>query len=199
MQNFLVSLLTLAGLVSAVPSFGASFPKYGIVKRCEAVDVQFHFNDTTIGTTQGCTTDVMNRGTSTARLRRTDCVDGPSTNYTVIAGDTLEKIAAEYSSGVCNIASANGLTNPDFLSIGQVLIVPTDVCTADNDSCRTSAGTATCLSSGDSTYTIQSGDTFFLIAAELGITLDALVAANPDVDAGNLQVDQVIDVPICEA
>lgn len=177
-------------------------PHFSIGKRCEAVDVQFHYNDTTIGTVQSCTTNVMDRGGSTAAVRRTDCVDGPSTNYTVVSGDTLEKIAAEFNSGVCNIADASGLSNPDFLSIGQVLLVPTNVCTADSDSCRTAAGTAECVSASAgvaSTYSIQSGDTFFLIAAEFGITLEALVAANPDVDAGSLQIDQVINIPICSA
>ena len=141
------------------------------------------------------------------KLRRDDnttCVDGPSTNYTVVSGDTLEKIALQFDSGVCNIAAANGLTNPDFILAGQVLIIPTEVCEAevDNQSCRTAAGTATCVdaSAGVSdTYTIVSGDTFFLISSRLGITLDSLVAANPDVDASALEVGQVINIPICSA
>lgn len=200
------ALVSLAALATASPS-------HAIYKRCESKEVQFHFNNTAVGSILSCAADVMDRGSTTparsldatlgAIAIRTDnstCTDGPSVTYTVVSGDTLEKIAAEYSSGVCNIATANGLTNPDFLALDQVLTVPTNVCAAniDNDTCRTSAGTATCVTTGESTYTIASGDTFFLIAAELGITLDSLVAANPDVDAGSLQIDQVINVPVCE-
>lgn len=203
MRSAVLALGSLAPLAMATPS-------YAVYKRCESKEIQFHFNNTQVGSILSCATDVMDRGTTTPSLSRSviitrddansTCTDGPSVTYTVVSGDTLEKIAAEYSSGVCNIADANGLTNPDFLSIDQVLTVPTNVCeeNIDNDTCRTSAGTATCVTDGESTYTIESGDTFFLIAAELGITLDSLVAANPDVDAGALQVGQVIAVPVCE-
>lgn len=197
MRSTLVSLVSMCTLAMATPHFN-------IGKRCEAVEVQFHYNDTTIGTTQSCTKDVMYRGGSGAApaVRRKYCIDGPSVNYTVVSGDTLEKIAAEYNSGVCNIASASGLSNPDFLGLGQILVVPTNVCTADNDSCRTVAGTALCVAASAgvaSTYAIQSGDTFFLVSSKLGITLDALVAANPGVDAGLLQIGQIINIPICTA
>lgn len=190
------ALVTIAGMASA----SQHMPRHNLAKRCDAVQVQFHFNDTTLGSMLSCTADVTNRGSSTPLLARTYCVDGPSVNYTVVSGDTLEKIAAEFNSGVCNIAAVNGLENPDFLALGQVLVVPTDVCNPDNDSCRTPLGTATCVdpSSGVSPiYVIQAGDTFFLIASDLGITLDSLVAANPGVDAGNLQIGQEINVPIC--
>ncbi|KAJ4424862.1 hypothetical protein N0V82_000365 [Gnomoniopsis sp. IMI 355080] len=201
MQFITLALASLASLAIATPS-------HAIAKRCESKAVQFHFNNTEVGSILSCSTDVMDRGSTVPgaakllMLTRTDnttCTDGPSVTYTVVSGDTLEKIAAEYSSGVCNIAEANGLTNPDFLALDQVLTVPTNVCAAniDNDTCRTSGGTATCVTDGEAAYTIQSGDTFFLIAAELGITLDSLVAANPDVDAGSLQIDQVINVPVC--
>lgn len=220
------TVLSLAAAGAMASPFHPWAAPQGMIKRadCTAVDVNFHFNDTTIGTTQSCSVDVMFRG-GAATTRRSnnkkvgqfhsktrvaasaedcdeDCVDGASTNYTVISGDTLEKIAAEYNSGVCNIASANSLDDPDFISVGQVLTVPTNVCTADNDSCRTEEGTATCVAADAgvaATYTIVAGDTFFLIAAELGITLDAIVAANPNVNPGALEVGQIINIPICDA
>lgn len=202
MHFIVLAIASLASLATATPS-------HAISKRCESKEIQFHFNDTAVGSILSCSTDVMNRGSTfpgTAAkhltLVRTDnstCVDGPTVNYTVVSGDTLEKIAAQFSSGVCNIAEASGLANPDFLALDQKLTVPTQVCPAeiDNDTCRTPAGTATCVTGGEATYTVKEGDTFFLIAAELGITLDSLVAANPDVDPGSLQIEQVIDVPVC--
>lgn len=209
MRCTILPVVAMAALAVAFPSgSGSNF----LAKRssCEATTkVEFHFNDTTIGTLDSCTKDVTNRGgDALPKLRRDDnttaCVDGPSTNYTVVSGDTLEKIALQFDSGVCNIAAANGLTNPDFILAGQVLVVPTEVCEAevDNQSCRTAAGTATCVSASagvSDTYTIVSGDTFFLISSRLGITLDSLVAANPDVDASALEIGQVINIPVCSS
>lgn len=215
MHSAIFTILSVAVTGALAGPFHPWVNSHGIAKRadCTAVDVKFHYNDTTIGVTPSCSGDVMYRGGSSsssvtrsyaAATTEDACVDGPSTNYTVVSGDTLEKIAAEYNSGVCNIAAANSLTNPDYIVLGETLVVPTNVCEAniDNDSCRTEEGTDTCVDADAgvaSTYTIVSGDTFFLIASELGITLDALVAANPDVDASALQVGQVINIPICEA
>lgn len=44
--------------------------------------------------------------------------------YTVKAGDTLGAIAVQLEVPIENLMAANGLTNPDALSAGQVLIVP---------------------------------------------------------------------------
>ncbi len=44
--------------------------------------------------------------------------------YTVKDGDTLSSIALTYGVSVQDIISANGLTNPDILTIGQQLVIP---------------------------------------------------------------------------
>lgn len=44
-------------------------------------------------------------------------------------------------------------------------------------------------------YTVKAGDTLFAIAQSHGITLQQLEAANPGVDAKNLQVGQVLKLP----
>lgn len=48
---------------------------------------------------------------------------------------------------------------------------------------------------GSMPYTIKAGDTFFAIARTFGISLDALIAANPGVDPDRLFIGQVICVP----
>ena len=48
---------------------------------------------------------------------------------------------------------------------------------------------------GYSPYTIQSGDTFSIIASRYGTTVEAISAANPGVDSRYLQIGQVICVP----
>jgi len=45
------------------------------------------------------------------------------------------------------------------------------------------------------TYTIASGDTFAKIAGKLGVSLQALLDANPDADPRRLRIGQVINVP----
>ncbi|WFA08341.1 LysM peptidoglycan-binding domain-containing protein [Tissierella sp. Yu-01] len=44
-------------------------------------------------------------------------------------------------------------------------------------------------------YTIKAGDTFYLIARTYGISVDALLAANPGVNPDRLFIGQVICVP----
>jgi LysM repeat protein len=45
-------------------------------------------------------------------------------NYTVQAGDTLSSIADRYDVSLEDLMAANGLTNPNVLSVGQELIIP---------------------------------------------------------------------------
>ena len=44
--------------------------------------------------------------------------------YTVVAGDTLGDIAYQFRVNLDDILVANGLTDPDTINIGQVLIIP---------------------------------------------------------------------------
>ncbi|MCA9872256.1 MAG: lamin tail domain-containing protein [Ardenticatenaceae bacterium] len=49
--------------------------------------------------------------------------DGPTT-HTVQAGETLGSISTRYEVSIEDIMAANGIDNPNFLSIGQELIIP---------------------------------------------------------------------------
>ncbi|MCL6638494.1 MAG: LysM peptidoglycan-binding domain-containing protein [Firmicutes bacterium] len=46
--------------------------------------------------------------------------------YTVQAGDTLFEIARRYGTTSERLAELNSLTNPDYLTVGQIIIVPDD-------------------------------------------------------------------------
>lgn len=50
-------------------------------------------------------------------------------------------------------------------------------------------------SSEGSTYTIQSGDTMGRIAASRGVSLQALLDANPDVDPRRMSIGRTINIP----
>ncbi|WYZ43743.1 hypothetical protein EsH8_VII_000179 [Colletotrichum jinshuiense] len=135
--------------------------------------------------------------TTAAATATASCTPGSFHKHTVKSGETLTTIAARYKSGICDIASANKLANPNSIGLGQLLLVPTDVCNPDNTSCLTPAASGTCVVNGQPTYTIQSGDTFFIVAQRLGITTDAITGANPGVTPETLQVGQVINIPVC--
>ncbi len=71
---------------------------------------------------------------------------------------------------------------------------------------RVSASVRPALAEGDSdaqsgsersgrSYRIQAGDTFAKIATKLGISLNALIDANPDADTRRLQIGQTIQLP----
>jgi len=50
-----------------------------------------------------------------------DQPDTGGSSYVVQSGDTLSGIAAQLGTSVDDLASANGISNPDFLSVGQTL------------------------------------------------------------------------------
>jgi LysM repeat protein len=53
----------------------------------------------------------------------------PATNYTVVLGDTLFRIAVRFKTSVAQLVSLNGLKNPNFIFTGQVLKIPTSTVT----------------------------------------------------------------------
>lgn len=49
---------------------------------------------------------------------------------------------------------------------------------------------------GGTIYTIRAGDTFFSLAGRFNTTVDAIIAANPDVDPDALEIGQQICIPV---
>ena len=43
--------------------------------------------------------------------------------YQVVSGDTLTRIAARFGTSVETLVKLNGLANPDFIRVGQVLTI----------------------------------------------------------------------------
>jgi LysM repeat protein len=58
-----------------------------------------------------------------ARAAATPVAAAPAT-HRVAYGETLTGIAARYGSSVAAIAAANGIGNPSYIRVGQVLVVP---------------------------------------------------------------------------
>ncbi|KAK2055086.1 LysM domain-containing protein [Colletotrichum caudatum] len=126
------------------------------------------------------------------------CSNTTAIDYVVKTNDTLTSIANEFHSGICQIASLNKLANPNYVLSGSTLKVPTNLCDPDNSSCLpSSGGSAPCVIAGPATWTVQSGETFYIIGQKLGLNYRVLEAVNPDVVAEKIDIGQVIDVPVC--
>ncbi|HHW15625.1 MAG TPA: LysM peptidoglycan-binding domain-containing protein [Firmicutes bacterium] len=100
--------------------------------------------------------------------------------YTVQPGDTLFLIAQRYGTTVDALRQANGIWS-DTLYPGQTLAIP-------------SSGGGSRNSGGGGGYTVQPGDTLFLIAQRYGTTVDALRQAN-GIWSDVLYPGQVLAIP----
>lgn len=100
-------------------------------------------------------------------------------SYTIARGQTLYAIARQFNTTVAEILAANPALDVNLYYAGDTICIP-----RPGTSCAN--GTA---------YTIQRGDSFYLIAQRFGIPLANLLAANPGVDPARLQIGQIICVP----
>ncbi len=109
--------------------------------------------------------------------------------YTVRANDTLWLISQREHVSLNSLEAANPGLQANNLQIGAELQLPQPTTTAAN-----TAGSAS-----QRTYTVQQGDTEWLIANRLGVSWYALQAANPQVTPTNLQPGQILHVPTANA
>ena len=115
--------------------------------------------------------------------------------YVVRSGDTLLAIAYRFGVDVNSLMAANGLRS-DRLSIGQVLRIPGTVAPALVVQAAPAVQAAPLPAPYNGPgYVVQSGDTLLAIAYRLGVSADALMAANGLPSADRLSVGQVLRVP----
>lgn len=106
------------------------------------------------------------------------CPQG-SVSYVIRSGDTLFAIAQRFGTTVAAITAINPGLDPNALRIGQTICIPQAVTTCP----------------GGTFYTIQSGDTLFLLATRFDISVGALQTANPGLDPTRLVPGQRICIP----
>ena len=105
--------------------------------------------------------------------------------YIVQRGDTLSTIAGRLGVSQTALAQANGIRNPDFIYVGQRLIVPGGAAPAPNPA----------PAPGSGTYVVQRGDTLASIAARYGVSVAALAQANGLGNLNFIWVGQRLVIP----
>ncbi len=138
---------------------------------------------------------------------------GGGNSYAIRSGDTLADVAERFGISLEDLLAANPDINPATLHVGDVIALPQGTDPAAPEPTEEPAAEDTPTpeaepteplptntpSSLGQTYTVQSGDIPVTIAEKFGITVEELLAANPGIDATNLQIGQVLVIPAAAA
>jgi LysM repeat protein len=101
----------------------------------------------------------------------------PARIHVVAAGETLGVIANQYEAAVSDIASANELSDPNLVRIGQKLKIPARSGDPDDDAAN-----------GTSFHVVEAGETLASIAARYGVPVSQLAQANGITDPSRIYV-----------
>jgi LysM repeat protein len=110
------------------------------------------------------------------------------TVHVVQPGDTLYSIARYYGVSPEALSKANDLMNPNFIWIGQHLIVPGSYMPGHDHEYPASAPAG-------GSYVVRPGDTLFSIAARFGTTVSALAGSNHLGNENVIFIGQTLVIP----
>lgn len=122
----------------------------------------------------------------------------PDVIYVVQAGDTLSSIARRYGLNMIQLATANGVINPNLIYVGQRLKVPHLV----GEKVAATPPTSLAITPTPATrrlHTVSSGETLYRIATNYGTSVAALTSANNLADAGLIYPGQQLVIPTGDA
>jgi LysM repeat protein len=124
--------------------------------------------------------------TTTEETAATGAATTPTT-HTVAAGENLYRIGLRYGVSWVTLAQHNNLANPNRLTVGQVLQIPS--ATAPQPQPTPSPQTET-------TYTVRRGDTLYRIGLAYGISWVQIAEANGLVNPNQIFPGQVLKIPV---
>jgi LysM repeat protein len=114
---------------------------------------------------------------------------GPS--YAIVrAGDTLGKVAKRNGTTSATLIKLNKLKNPSVLQLGQKLRLPDKAPAAMAKTSSKTTPPASAPHGG--THIVKSGESFYSIARNYGLSAEALQAANPQIKADKLRAGQTL-------
>lgn len=108
-------------------------------------------------------------------------------SYTVKLGDTLTAIAARLHTSVEALAKANGIADPNYIQVGQVLDIPAPPTPHPAPAAETPGETET--------HVVQPGENLTEIAKEMDTTVPTIVADDHIPDPNLIHPGEVISVP----
>lgn len=110
------------------------------------------------------------------------------TRYVVLAGDTMRKIAAKFGTTVLAIQTANSISDPNRIFVGQVLSIPS----ADSVQSVPNGPTA---ETEVISHTVVAGDTLFGIARKYKVPASKIVELNSLENPDLLRIGQRLKIP----
>ena len=146
------------------------------------------------------------------------------TTYTVVAGDTLKRIASKFKTSIESLEKANNLTNTSILKVGQTLLIgssakaatsapqptesiakapPAPTVVAKAPPVKAPAGQEKAeakplektQTSQEKSYVVAKGDNPYSLAKKFNITEAALMKANNLDDPKKLKIGQKLAIP----
>ncbi len=134
---------------------------------------------------------------------------GGQITHTVQAGENLYRISLRYGTTVTALSQANGITNPNMVYVGQVLIIPTTAVppvatpmptTLPGTPAVTPAPTATTpASTAEIVHVVQVGENLHRIALKYNTTSAAIASHNAIANPNLIYVGQSLRIPAAGA
>lgn len=169
-----------------VRHLGPTPPNYTVAKddSIERIAHKFGLDARTVAALNGLTQASSVHAGQTLSLTRSaqSPTDTPQTaeassSYTVESGDTASGIAADHGVSTQALLDANGLTWSSTIYPGDTLTIPSNTSGSEGSGESKSDSSKSQDSTGGS-YTVKSGDTVSGIAADHGVSIQALLDAN---------------------
>ena len=110
---------------------------------------------------------------------------GTGVTHVVQPGESLGQIAAEYGVDPVALADANNITNGNLIRVGQKLVIP-------------GLTERQALEARGERHVVQSGESLSMIAAQYGVDVEAILAANSIDDPNTIVVGQELLIPPAE-
>ncbi|WP_080485216.1 LysM peptidoglycan-binding domain-containing protein, partial [Oenococcus oeni] len=173
-------------LTSIAKAYGTTVSAIATANNISNPDYIYVGEVLTIGSSTSTSTSTPTSSTSSSST------SSSSKSYTVASGDTLTSIAKAYGTTVSAIATANNISNPDYIYVGEVLTIGSS--TSTSTSTPTSSTSSSSTSSSSKSYTVASGDTLTSIAKAYGTTVSAIATANNISNPDYIYVGEVLTI-----